>query len=202
MMPRWVIAAAGGLLFVLYPTSASGQAPPSQRPWGATAYTGVSPWVQTGLLDIDDASQATTAVFGVAVERALTNRFAVEGDLQVVPHFLKRSGPDSLLTRSRLVVASAGLVGRLRTGSRLMPRAAIGIASVQYSAHDRLSALDQDSTLLGITASGGAVLRMSGPLAVRFDVRYLRTQRDVTLGLFDDAYIDLMQVTLGMKIAW
>jgi opacity protein-like surface antigen len=196
MRPRAVVVVAG-LLAVLLPTIAS-----SQPHWGLTAYAGVCPWVGTGFLDLDDASDTTTPVFGVAVERALKGPFAVEGDLQWLPGFLDRSGLDSLLTHSRLVVASGNLVGRMRVGNRLVPRAALGIAAVHFSARDRLSAFDHDSTLLGVTVSGGVMVRIKGNVSGRVDARYLRTQRDATLGVFDDAYVDLAQVTFGVNFEW
>ena len=196
-MSARVVVVAVGLLAVLLPAAAW-----SQPRWSVTGYGGVSPWVSTGFLDLDDASDTATPLLGVAVERALAGPLAVEGDLQWLPGFLERSGSESLLTHSRLVVASANLVGRIRAGSRLVPRAAIGIAAVHFSAHDRLSAFDHDSTLLGMTASGGVVLRIAGNLGARFDARYLRTQRDTTLGIFDDAYVDLAQVTFGINIGW
>jgi len=196
-MKAGVVVVVVGLLAVLVPAAAWGQ-----PHWDVSAYAGVAPWVSTGFLDLDDASDSATPVVGVAVERALTGPLAVEGDLQWLPGFLERSGSDSLLTHSRLVVASASLVGRIRAGSRLVPRAAIGIAAVHLSAHDRLSAFDLDSTLLGVTASGGVVVRITGNVGARFDARYLRTQRDTTLGVFDDGYVDLAQVTFGVNIGW
>ena len=192
-----VVIVVVGLLTVLLPAAAW-----SQPHWDVTAYAGVSPWVRTGFLDLDDASDSATPVLGVAVERALAGPLAVEGDLQWLPGFLERSGSDSLLTHSSLVVASANLVGRVRAGSRLVPRAAIGIAAVHFSAQDRLSAFDHDSTLLGVTASGGVVVRITGNVGARFDARFLRTQRDTTLGVFDDAYVDLAQITFGINIGW
>ena len=192
-----VLVVVAGLLAVLLPTAAS-----SQPRWDVTAYAGVCPWVGTGFLDLDDVSDSATPVFGVAIERALTGPLAIEGDLQWLPGFLEGSGSDSLITSSRLVVASANLVGRIRAGSRLVPRAALGIAAVHFSASDRLSAFDHDSTLLGVTASGGVVVRIAGNVGARVDARYLRTQRDATLGVFDDAYIDLAQITFGINIGW
>lgn len=197
-MRVWSAVLASGIIVAMHPAS-----PSAQGTWRLDGYAGVIPSVSTGLLDLDDASDNAAAAFGLSVQRSIGWRaFAVEGDFRVVPGFLKGRTADSLVTRSRLTIFSGSLIARPRWSDRIRPYGSLGLSSVHYAAGDRLSVLTHRSSFLGFAAAGGTSFYVASPLSIRSELRYLRTQRSAADGVFEDAFIDLVTVTIGAGIEW
>jgi hypothetical protein len=197
-MRVWFVLLATGLISGVHPGSAFGQSS-----WRLDGYGGIIPSVSTGLVDLDDASENAATFLGISVQRSLGGSgFAVEGDLQVVPGFLKGRGSESLVTRSRLIIFSSSVIARPPWSRRLQPYASLGLSSVHLAFSDRLAALDQRSRFVGVVAGAGTLFRVLPPVSVRCDLRYLRTQRSAPQGLFEDAFIDFVHVRIGAGVEW
>jgi hypothetical protein len=189
---------ASALIVFISATNVSGQSA-----WRVDAYGGMIPRVNTGLADLDDASENASALLGASVQRAIgRSLFAVEGDVWVARGFLEGGSAESIITSGNLTVVSASLIARVPSSHRLRPYGALGLSSVHYSLRDRLSAVEQRSRLLGFVAGAGASFDIAPPLSIRGDVRYLRTQRSAAGALFEDVFIDVVRIAFGAGIEW
>jgi hypothetical protein len=177
---------------------ALGLAAPASAEWLLAPIAGTTVRTATGFVDLDGTAPNRHPIFGVSVTRLSSSLFGVETEATIVPSVF--TGHE-LVDSSRVLTAGASLVVAVpRRMLRIRPYAVVGAGLVRTTSTDA-GLLPIASTLPAMHLGGGVWVPIVRRVAVRADVRFMRTTTgDDGAFAVHGGYIEMGRITAG--VAW
>jgi opacity protein-like surface antigen len=172
---------------------------PASADWRLAPIVGATISTETGFVDLDGTASRSHLVFGVSLTGLSSGFFGLEVEATVVPAVFTGH---QLVDSSRVLTGSASLVVAVpRSVWRVRPYAAIGVSLVQSTSSDAANLLPISSTQPGFLLGGGVWVPVAKRVALRGDVRFLRTTagNDSAFAVHG-AFIEMGRVTGGVAV--
>lgn len=174
-------------------------------PWIATTFA-----IDTTYLRLETgARERRYAMFGVSGSWLGSQLLGVEAELGAAPGFFEVDEPgnplDSLLQASNLVTLFGNVIVAMPlsvTGDSLRPYLLSGLGWMHATLDDQIGLLESDDSL-GLQLGGGAIGFVTDRVAIRFDLRNLRTlTRATTLTGERDWKLSFWRASVGVAIRY
>ena len=172
---------------------------PASADWRLAPVVGTTIHTETGFVDLDDMASGRHLVFGVSLTGLSSGLFGLEVEATVVPSVFTGH---QLVYSSRVLTASAGLVAAVpRSVWRIRPYAVVGVGLVRSTSSDAANLLPISSTRPGFHLGGGVWVPVAKRVALRGDVRFLRTTTgDDGAFAVHSAFIEMGRITGGVAV--
>jgi hypothetical protein len=174
-------------------------------PWIATTFA-----IDTTYLRLETgARERRYAMFGVSGSWLGSQLLGVEAELGAAPGFFEVDEPgnplDSLLQASNLVTLFGNVIVAMPlsvTGDSLRPYLLSGLGWMHATLDDQIGLLESDDSL-GLQLGGGAIGFVTDRVAIRFDLRNIRTlTRATTLTGERDWKLSFWRASVGAAIRY
>jgi hypothetical protein len=174
-------------------------------PWVATTFA-----IDTTYLRLETgARERRYAMFGVSGSWLGSQLLGVEAELGAAPGFFEVDEPgnplDSLLQASNLVTLFGNVIVAMPlsvTGDSLRPYLLSGLGWMHATLDDQIGLLESDDSL-GLQLGGGAIGFVTDRVAIRFDLRNIRTlTRATTLTGERDWKLSFWRASVGVAIRY
>lgn len=145
--------------------------------WFAAPFAGATFKADTGFVDLEGATSKSKPVLGASAGRLTDHWLGFEGEIGFVPGFF--SGGTGLVSSSRVVTAMGSVVLSPKAFFRdglVRPYGAIGAGAIFVQLTDVADVFSTSTTLKALNGGGGVIVRLSPRLALRGDMRYLRSE--------------------------
>jgi len=171
---------------------------PASADWLLTPMAGTTVRTATGFVDLDGTAANRHPIFGVSVTALSSGVFGVDSEATIVPSVF--TGHE-LVDSSRVLTAGASLLVAVpRRMLRIRPYAVVGADLVRTTSTDA-GLLPIASTLPAMHLGGGVWVPLARRVAVRADVRFMRTATgDDGAFAVHGGYIEMARITTG--VAW
>ena len=172
---------------------------PASADWRLTPIVGTTIQTETGFVDLDGTASGRHLVFGVSLTGLSSGLFGLEVEATVVPSVF--TGHE-LVDDSRVLTAGASLVVAVPPSVwRIRPYAVLGVGLVRSTSSDAANLLPISSTQPGFHLGGGVWVPVAKRVALRGDVRFLRTTTgDDSAFAVHGAFIEMGQITGGVAV--
>lgn len=172
---------------------------PARADWRLAPIVGTTIHTETGFVDLDGTASGRHLVFGVSVTGLSSGLFGLEVEATVVPSVFTGH---QLVDSSRVLTASASLVAAVpRSVWRIRPYAVLGVGLVRSTSSDAANLLPISSTLPGFHLGGGVWVPVAKRVALRGEVRFLRTTTgDDSAFAVHGAFIEMGRITGGVAV--
>ena len=172
---------------------------PASADWRLAPIVGTTIRTATGFVDLDGTVSRRHVVFGVSLTGLSSGLFGLEVEMTVVPSVFTGH---QLVDSSRVLTGSASLVvASPRTVWRIRPYAVLGSGLVRSTSSDAANLLPISSTQPGFHLGAGVWVPVAKRLALRGDVRFLRTTTgDDSAFSVHDAFIEMGRITGGVAV--
>jgi hypothetical protein len=189
-MSRRGALAIAAALFLPAPVSAE---------WRLAPIAGTTVRTETGFVDLDGTAPRRHLVFGVSLTGLSSGLFGLEVEATLVPSVFTGH---QLVDSSRVLTGSASLVvASPRTVWRIRPYAVLGAGLVRSTSSDAANLLPISSTQPGVHLGGGVWVPVAERVALRGDVRFLRTTTgDDSAFAVHGAFIEMGRITGGVAV--
>ena len=174
-------------------------------PWIATTFA-----IDTTYLRLETgARERRYAMFGVSGSWLGSQLLGVEAELGAAPGFFEVDEPgnplDSLLQASNLVTLFGNVIVAMPlsvSGDSLRPYLLSGLGWMHATLDDQIGLLESDDSL-GLQLGGGAIGFVTNRVAIRFDLRNIRTlTRATTLTGQRDWKLSFWRASVGVAIRY
>jgi hypothetical protein len=171
---------------------------PASADWRLAPIVGTTVRTETGFVDLDGTATGRHLVFGVSLTGLSSGLFGLEVEATVVPSVFTGH---QLVDSSRVLTASASLVAVPRSIWRIRPYAVLGVGLVRSTSSDAANLLPFSSTQPGFQLGGGVWVPVAKRVALRGDVRFLRTTTgDDGAFAVHGASIEMGRITGGVAV--
>jgi opacity protein-like surface antigen len=172
---------------------------PASADWRLAPIVGTTILTETGFVDLDATASGHHLVFGVSVTGLSSGRFGLELEATVVPSVFTGH---QLVDSSRVLTASASLLVAVpRSVWRVRPYAVVGVGLARSTSSDAADLLPISSTLPAFHLGGGVWVPVAKRVALRGDVRFLRTTTgDDSAFAVHGAFIEMGRITGGVAV--
>ena len=172
---------------------------PASAEWRLAPIVGTTIRTETGFVDLDATASKRHVVFGGSLTNLSAGLFGLEVEATVVPSVF--TGHE-LVDSSRVLTGSASLVVAVpRSVWRIRPYAVLGVGLVRSTSSDAANLLPISSTQPGFHLGGGVWVPVAKHVALRGDVRFLRTTTgDDSAFSVDGSYIEMGRITGGVAV--
>jgi hypothetical protein len=172
---------------------------PASADWRLAPIVGTTLCTETGFVDLDGTASNHHLVFGGSLTGLSSGLFGLELEATVVPSVF--SG-HQLVDSSRVLTGSASLVVAVpRNVWRVRPYAVLGVGLVRSTSSDVANLLPISSTQPGFHLGGGVWVPVAKRVAIRGDVRFLRTTTgDDSAFAVHGAFIEMARITGGVAV--
>lgn len=172
---------------------------PASADWRLAPIVGTTILTETGFVDLDDTASGSHLVFGVSLTGLSSGLFGLEVEATVVPSVFTGH---QLVDSSRVLTASASVLAAVpRSVWRIRPYAVVGVGLVRSTSSDAADLLPISSTQPGFHLGGGVWVPIAKRVALRGDVRFLRTTTgDDGAFAVHGAFIEMGRITGGVAV--
>src|SRR4029453_5140587 len=172
---------------------------PASADWRLAPIVGTTVRTETGFVDLDGTASRRHLGFGGSLTGLSSGLFGLEVEATVVPSVFTGH---QLVDSSRVITASASLVvASPRSVWRIRPYAVVGVGLVRSTSSDAANLLPISSTRPGFPLGGGVWVPVAKQVALRGDVRFLRTTTgDDSAFAIHDAFIEMGRITGGVAV--
>jgi opacity protein-like surface antigen len=172
---------------------------PASADWRLASIVGTTIHTETGFVDLDATASGRHLVFGVALTGLSSGLFGLEVEATVVPSVFTGH---QLVDSSRVLTVGASLVVAVpRRVWRIRPYAVLGAGLVHSTSSDAANLLPISSTQPGFHLGGGVWVPVAKRVALRGDVRFLRTTTgDDGAFAVHGASIEMGRITGGVAV--
>jgi hypothetical protein len=172
---------------------------PASADWRLAPIIGTTIRTETGFVDLDGTASRRHLVFGVSLVGLSSGLFGLEVEATLVPSVFTGH---QLVDSSRVLTAGASLVvASPRTVWRIRPYAVLGAGLVRSTSSDAANLLPISSTQPGFHLGGGVWVPVAKRVALRGDVRFLRTTAgDDSAFAVHGAFIEMGRITGGVAV--
>jgi len=172
---------------------------PASADWRLAPIVGTTIRTETGFVDLDGTASRRHLVFGISLVGLSSGLFGLEVEATVVPSVFTGH---QLVDSSRVFTGSASLVvASPRTVWRIRPYAVVGADLVRSTSADAANLLPISSTQPGFHLGAGAWVPVAKRVALRGDVRFLRTTTgDDSAFAVHGAFIEMGRITGGVAM--
>jgi opacity protein-like surface antigen len=172
---------------------------PASADWRLAPIAGTTIRTETGFVDLDATASKHHVVFGGSLTGLSSGLFGLEVEATVVPSVFTGH---QLVDSSRVLTGSASLVVAVpRSVWRIRPYAVLGVGLVRSTSSDVANLLPISSTQPGFHLGGGVWVPVAKRLAIRGDVRFLRTTTgDDSAFAVHGAFIEMARITGAVAV--
>jgi opacity protein-like surface antigen len=172
---------------------------PASADWRLAPIVGTTILTETGFVDLDATASGRHLVFGVSLTGLSSGLFGLEVEATAVPSVFTGH---QLVDSSRVLTASASLLVAVpRSVWRIRPYAVLGVGLVRSTSSDAADLLPISSTQPGFHIGGGIWVPVAQRVALRGDVRFLRTTTgDDGAFAVHGAFIEMGRITGGIAV--
>ena len=172
---------------------------PVSADWLLAPIAGTTVRTAAGFVDLDGTVPNRHPLFGVSLTGLSQGLFGLEVEAAIVPAVF--TGHE-LVDSSRVLTTSAGVVvAAPRRLMRIRPYGVVGLGLVRTTSADAANLLPIASTQPAIYLGGGVWVPVARRIAIRADVRFLRTATgDEGAFAVHGGYIEMGRITAG--VAW
>jgi opacity protein-like surface antigen len=172
---------------------------PASADWRVAPIIGTTIRTETGFVDLDATASKHHLVFGGSLTGLSSGLFGLEVEATVVPSVF--TGHE-LVDSSRVLTGSASLVVAVpRSVWRIRPYAVLGVGLVRSTSSDTANVLPISSTQPGFHVGGGVWVPVAKRVALRGDVRFLRTTTgDDSAFAVHGAFIEMGRISGGVAV--
>ena len=172
---------------------------PVSADWRLAPIVGATIRTETGFVDLDGTASRRHLVFGVSLVGVSSGLFGLELEATVVPSVFTGH---QLVDSSRVLTGGASLVVAVpRSVWRIRPYAVLGVDLVRSTSSDVANLLPISSTQPGFHLGGGVWVPVSRRVALRGDVRFLRTTTgDDSAFAVHGAFTEMGRITGGVAV--
>ena len=172
---------------------------PASADWRLAPIVGTTFRTETGFVDLDGTASKRHLVFGVSLVGLASGLFGLEVEATWVPSVFTGH---QLVDSSRVLTGGASLVLAVpRNVWRIRPYAVLGVGLVRSTSSDAANLLPISSTQPGFHLGGGIWVPVAQRVALRGDVRFLRTTTgDDSAFAVHGAFIEMGRITGGVAV--
>jgi hypothetical protein len=172
---------------------------PASADWRLAPIVGTTIRTETGFVDLDGTASRRHLVFGVSLVGLSSGLFGLEVEATLVPSVFTGH---QLVDSSRVLTGGASLVVAVpRSVWRIRPYAVLGAGLVRSTSSDAANLLPISSTQPGFHFGGGIWVPVAKRVALRGDVRLLRTTAgDDSAFVVHGAFLEMGRITGGVAV--
>jgi hypothetical protein len=180
-------------------------AAPARADWLITPFVGTTFGISTAYLDFADAASTEYLMWGATGTWLSDGIVGFEGEYAHAPRFFDQDESD-LVEESQVSTLSGHFILAAPlavTGDSLRPFVLAGLGLVHSTIQDPLNLVGVNDNSLGLQLGGGAIGFVSNRVALRFDLRHVRTlSRATTITVEREAKLSFWRAAIGVAIRY
>jgi hypothetical protein len=167
--------------------------------WRLAPVVGTTIHTESGFVDLDGTASRRHLVVGVSLTALSSGLFGLDLEATVVPSVFTGH---QLVDSSRVLSGGASLVVAVpRSLWRIRPYAVLGVGLIRSTSSDAADLLPISSTQPGFHLGAGVWMPLAKRMALRSDVRFLRTTTgDDGAFAVHGAFIEMGRITGGIAV--